>query len=291
MKYTFTINQYAVVTNKFNLDVVDCCLLNFMQDFINSEGMEFKIEEGKQYYYFSHKYFIEEVPMLKIKTKAGLRKRLNILEKKGFLDRHPNNQTDGKAYYSMNKKYLSLLFKPKVNESLLLVTSVTTPSQHRLLPPSNESYDNHSISNYSINNKKLKEGKKILFSPSSVSVTSLEVFNSIIKLGCFDSDNTRAYNYIGVCVVQWEKDLLIKKRLEQVKYYKEFLRLTEQGVSTKHDKLVEVIISTDWKKKVEAFNKDVEVFDLEEKRTYATKEEEAYWEMIRKGKEEKANKK
>ena len=110
MKYTILINQYAVVKNNLNLDLIDLVIFDFIKDFAHSKNcIKMKFEDG-EYFWISHNLIIQELPLLGIKTKQGLIKRIDNLVDAGILEKYANCKFIGKTLYRFGEKYELLSF-------------------------------------------------------------------------------------------------------------------------------------------------------------------------------------
>lgn len=79
MKYSIKINQKAIVDNGFDLDVIDWAILNYIEDFSKSSKLRKTIIEWVEYFRIQYEHMIEEMPMLWIKSKQSLWRRVNKL--------------------------------------------------------------------------------------------------------------------------------------------------------------------------------------------------------------------
>lgn len=150
MKYTILINQYAAVTNGLNLDLIDLAIFDFIKDFANSAScVKMQTPEGV-YFWISHKLVLEAMPLLNIKTKQGLIKRIDNLINAGILRKHPNCDRYRQTLYAFGENYDLLAF---ANMDLQPTTKVDNPQQKFMATP-NESLGitpNESLG-YNINN-------------------------------------------------------------------------------------------------------------------------------------------
>ena len=88
MKYTITINQKAVIDNWLDLDLVDCAVYDYLHSRVLAKKKVIKIIDDREYFRIQYEHFINEMPLLWIKNKQSLSRRIdklisqNILEKK-----------------------------------------------------------------------------------------------------------------------------------------------------------------------------------------------------------------
>lgn len=110
MKYNLNINQYAAVTNKMDVDIIDLAIFDFIKDFAHSPAcMKIQTQEGV-YFWVSHTLIMQEMPLLNIKTKAGIVKRIANLENAGLLKKHENCGRLGKTLYRFGPNYDKMIF-------------------------------------------------------------------------------------------------------------------------------------------------------------------------------------
>jgi hypothetical protein len=108
IKYTIVINQKAVIENKFNLDVIDMAIFDFICYFVNSKHCEKTMTPEGEYFWIAHTKIISELPIIKITTKAGIIKRIENLEREGLLERHPRCREIKRTFYRFGLKYDTL---------------------------------------------------------------------------------------------------------------------------------------------------------------------------------------
>jgi len=99
-------SQAGLIKN--GLDAKDAVLLRFMMNFISSGKMNSIIYENKTFFWFFYQNIIDEMPILGIKNRNALAKRLKILVEKGILDMHLERGADGVyTYYRLTEKAYS----------------------------------------------------------------------------------------------------------------------------------------------------------------------------------------
>jgi len=228
MKYTILINQYAGVTNNMNLDLIDLAIFDFIKDFANSQScVKMQTPEGI-YFWISHQLIIDEMPLLGIKTKQGIIKRIENLIQSQVLKKHPNCEMYSKTLYSFGKGYDLLLFN---QHSFLVDTpklSFTPPLNESLRPPLNESLGDNNNNNYNtiIDNSVQNEfftqqqedlSKKTLFRNSEIyKLVDLENsdYSNFEKLYQKDGFEKIDLSYYFHCVSDWS-DQKVMKRTKQ----------------------------------------------------------------------------
>lgn len=125
IKRSININQQAVVEAGLDLDIIDLAILDYIQFFANSPSCtKFHTPEG-DYMWVSHQSIIDNMPLLKIKSKQGIINRVDKLVAAKVLRKHPNCDIYGKTLYSFDSNYdfINLytpkqIFRAPLNENL-----------------------------------------------------------------------------------------------------------------------------------------------------------------------------
>lgn len=147
-KYNIHINQAAAIENKFDLDIIDLAIFDFIRDFINtSKCVKMQTPQG-WFFWVSHKLVIEQMPLLRIKTTRGVAKRIDNLIRENLLAKHPKCDTYGRTLYQIGRRYDDLLFKSKQEQHDYPPNESSTSPGKSVPPPPNES----STYNNTINN-------------------------------------------------------------------------------------------------------------------------------------------
>lgn len=171
-KYKISIDQHAAVVNGFakDLDLIDLAIFDFIKDFANSPNCAKIQTQAGVFFWISHKLVLEQMPLLKIKTKRGLMKRIDNLINAGILRKHPDSNRYNKTLYSFGENYDLLLF---ANEDLHTPTKDNTYEQkfapmnensctyeQKFGGPMNKSSEDNIYNNNIDNNKKKEKYKK-----------------------------------------------------------------------------------------------------------------------------------
>jgi len=109
-KYSISINQFSAVKNGFELDIIDCALFDYIKDFIASPNIPKTIDNSKTYVLLKWDKIINDMPLLGIKSKNGIIKRLNILIKNQLIERHEDNMTKGQSLFCIGERYDDMIF-------------------------------------------------------------------------------------------------------------------------------------------------------------------------------------
>ncbi len=184
MKYT--IHGYSQEKSiESGLDYLDLGILRWIQDFY--PAMKKTIFQNKEYGWFSYSYFLNELPIIGINTKAGLRKRIDKIIEKGFIERTCIKDTDDKlgtrSWIRLTEKMLIIISQTTVstgdNHSFHpLVTTVSTGDNHSF---HNSSINNPSINDSSFSNKETNTASGFSQSENSVVNDSFTTQNPTVK--------------------------------------------------------------------------------------------------------------
>lgn len=110
MKYNININQYAAVQADLGLDLIDLAIFDFIKDFAHSSKCAKLNTSDGIFFWVSHELIIEELPLLGIKTRQGINKRINNLIDAKLLVRHEGNRATGRTFYTFGENYDRLVF-------------------------------------------------------------------------------------------------------------------------------------------------------------------------------------
>ena len=146
MNFSININQKAL--SKFeNADLVDGAIINHIHNFVISPSTEKKFVDGVIYYWISHQNIIDSNPLLGIKSKRGIRKRIDKLCQYKMLSPYEENYRIGKSFYAITSIFHELFVENKLNN---LGTPVPTPRN----ASSDKYYTNEYYTNESSTNNK-----------------------------------------------------------------------------------------------------------------------------------------
>lgn len=113
MKYNIQINQLALAETK--LDIVDSAILDYLIFYCNSKNPIIEKEridyEGEKWTWIKLDSILKDMPLLRIKEKAAVSRRLTTIEKEGYIRSYrPNNR---RQYYILTSKVDSLYVDKK----------------------------------------------------------------------------------------------------------------------------------------------------------------------------------
>ena len=167
MKYT--IHGYSQEQSiKNGLDYLDLGILRWIQDFY--PAMKKTIFQNKEYGWFSYSYFLNELPIIGINTKAGLRKRIDKIIEKGFIERVCIKDTEDKlgtrSWVRLTEKIIDIISNTTVATG---GNSSCYPVETPVATGGNSSCYNSSIKYSSIKNPSISKDTASGFSQSSYS--------------------------------------------------------------------------------------------------------------------------
>jgi len=165
MKYTVFINQKAVIDNDFDLDFNDMAIFDLMKDASNGPRIKKMFFDDCTYYEFRWKWIIQQLPMLKIKTRQGINKRIQKLIDAEIVIGYPNNSAENTAFFRFGRNYELFIYADakRVNKNLQPVNESYQTCKQEFTQPVNES-----LHNKKINNKNNKTSKFIAPTESEV---------------------------------------------------------------------------------------------------------------------------
>lgn len=161
MKYNIRINQQAIVKHQLDIDLIDAAILDFFESWVLTGNIVKLDDNGITYYWLDYKNLINEMPLLKIKSKDGVYRRIKKMCDQDLLVPHPNNQVIGKPFFAFGKTHKKLLFQevegtdetPKVRTEIRTGTDETREGYGRKsVGGTDEKSDNNNINDYSIKN-------------------------------------------------------------------------------------------------------------------------------------------
>jgi len=119
MKYTIVINQLALQQIAPNLDIIDATILDYLIHFCSAEDAKIAritFTEGgttRKFVWINYKQLINELPIIKIKSKSAISSRVARIEKEGFIKTKQEFGTKGRLYVLLTEKIKELYFSSK----------------------------------------------------------------------------------------------------------------------------------------------------------------------------------
>jgi len=218
MKYTIQVNQIILSQYKF-LDIKDAGILDYLRAWCQADDKKVRQlsikEEGIEYRYtwINFKYLIDEMPLLKIKSKASISERISKLEKTGFIKTF--RAPDRNLYIRLTAKIKELEFK-KEKEGVYPDKQGVRLNEQGVFVKTN-STNNISIK-HNTNNTSYKEGKK---SSSSYGNEDINLITKTFKeaLGGSLDGTIKENRYFAYLLLQkFKKDYPDKNPVELVQF-------------------------------------------------------------------------
>lgn len=163
MKYTIHINQKAATEHFPDLDIVDLAIFDFIKDFTNSKVCNKMTTDNGTYFMVKWSLIVQQLPILGIKTRVGIYKRIKKLEQANIIIPNPTNQIDRNSWYKWGVNYDLLIFTNTNN----VLTDVNSTSNDRLHTTTNDRlHYNNITSNNNINDNKEPTQSEIEIEPT-----------------------------------------------------------------------------------------------------------------------------
>ncbi|MFL0196434.1 hypothetical protein ACJDU8_12835 [Clostridium sp. WILCCON 0269] len=118
MKYTINgFSQSKLI--EYGLDSVDALILRYFIDFKDSGDMVIEIVNNKPYYWVKYDKLIQAIPIINMKSKDALRRRLKKLENCKVLEHYHKNQGGSYSFYGIGENYKFLVrnIDPSIEDS------------------------------------------------------------------------------------------------------------------------------------------------------------------------------
>lgn len=110
MKYTILgFSQEKLI--ELGLDYLDAVILRYFIDFRNTKKMTSKIIDGECYYWVDYQAIINEYPILNLKTKDSIYRRLKKLEEARVLKHVTVRKNGTYSFYNIDDNYIDLISK------------------------------------------------------------------------------------------------------------------------------------------------------------------------------------
>jgi DNA-binding Lrp family transcriptional regulator len=107
MKYTIYINQKELCKTDF--DLVDGAILDYLYFICNSKNEKIKKQRIDGYTWVDYKKILNDIPMMRIKSKGALSRRVKKMEDTGFIKSIERRKNGHKLkYFDLTKKSNSL---------------------------------------------------------------------------------------------------------------------------------------------------------------------------------------
>lgn len=136
MKFTFMGFSQAKAL-EMGLDDKDLSILRYFIDFKDSGAMTIKIIDDKPYYWLKYETLLSELPILGIKSKIALRRRLKTLVDTGVLEFKLIKKGGTFSFYGIGNKYKELI----ASDTQKQATEKFNPINSKVQPPLTEKFN------------------------------------------------------------------------------------------------------------------------------------------------------
>lgn len=144
MKYLIIINQKAIISKNYKLDLTDAAILSFLIDFCRIENTKSKRIEfrNRLYFWLTPERFFEEMPIIPFRSARQLRRRLNRLEKLRLIHRkYINTGTKKECYLSLSPEVMNIIFDSFFISGPQSLIPTVNPDQQVITPKTDENSD------------------------------------------------------------------------------------------------------------------------------------------------------
>lgn len=109
-------NQKELV--EYGLDNDDALILRWFVDFKDTGRMATRIIENEKYYWVKYEGIIEDLPILKLKTKDALYRRFKKMDKAGVIKHITYKENGTFSFYTLGEKYITLITRNNYEEPI-----------------------------------------------------------------------------------------------------------------------------------------------------------------------------
>lgn len=102
---------------ELGLDNDDALILRYFIDFRDTDSMRAEIIDGETYYWIKYEAVIESIPIIKLKKKDSLYRKLKKMSSTGVLKHKTIKRNGTYSYFGIGKKYYELINKDIGNKS------------------------------------------------------------------------------------------------------------------------------------------------------------------------------
>lgn len=163
MKYTITINQYAIFVNGLinKTDAIDWILIDYLKDFALYKNAKKKAFNNQEYIWLNYAHLMLNLPIVKIRTKSAITKRLAKLKALGLIKTIQDH--DNTLYFTFTDKLIDCLFVKRPNQLKKVPDRIADPCSLRETDPVHFGQTAQYITKNTILNKEYKERKDFVF--------------------------------------------------------------------------------------------------------------------------------
>jgi len=243
-RYNWIIDQRAIIESGLSIDIIDFSIMRILSDFAMSGNCKSMQSDGYIWFYFSWKIIPQQAPVLGLKSRQGVIRRINKLKSNNLLVGHKDNQVNNDSWYRMGENYDRLLRKTPVHEKVQGVhEKVHVPVHNDIHPPVHDRVHNKTTNiNNTINN-------------NNICVDSIESLP-------YYFETIEALNYLSDLVGTKFKIPTSKSLFERYDHYKSIKARLKEGYSIDELKQVTKFCYELWKddKKFRKFIRPATIF-------------------------------
>ncbi|MCX8015269.1 MAG: hypothetical protein N2748_04545 [candidate division WOR-3 bacterium] len=158
MKYTITINQYAIFVNGLinKTDAIDWAIVDYLKDFALYKKAKKIVHKGEEYIWLNYTHLIVNMPLIRIRSKMGITKRIYKLKNLGLIKTIQDK--DNTLYYTFTDRLIDIIFVKKsdlekAKNSAPVNSGYTDPVNSGYIDPVNRGYTAQYITKNTILNK------------------------------------------------------------------------------------------------------------------------------------------
>lgn len=150
MRYSWTIDQKAIKDSGLDLDIIQYSIIRLFADFALSRNCKTMQADGKTWYWFHWSLVRDQMPILGLKGRSSVMRRIKMLKELGLLEGHQSNQVSNSAWYCFGEAYDNLIFfkKQDVQNRTAESIDIDTPvhnDRHNNTNKDNTNKDNTTI--------------------------------------------------------------------------------------------------------------------------------------------------
>lgn len=212
MRYNISINQKAIFENGFenDLDLIDASILDIINGLFRSSFVKKMTHKGNDYYWVNNEIVAKEMPLLKVSNRT-LRRRIDDLITKGFLQRCEDNKTMATRFLRPTLKLQSLYYYNPLAKKDTPCPNMANPLAKYGQPPWPNMANYNSTNNNTTNNNSSIAAD---FSKSTVSALPYqEEFLEVYEIIKAESGNAVRLNF---------------KKIKDSNKYKDFVRFYKE---------------------------------------------------------------
>lgn len=210
MKYNININQKAIIDNSFNLDLIDCAIIDYIKDFNWTWKMIKSIIDWDEYFWIQYEHFLKEMPLLWINSKQALKRRIDKIVNEWILEKKLLNWNS--TYFRFWVNYCLLIW----DTGVVWKVEGAKYKNNRGGSMKSLSINNNTNNNIINNNINIIKPKKQVFEESSFEYKTSKSFldfhiNIFTPSICYQSQKKWRENILQ----EWSKEIFDLKNLDK----------------------------------------------------------------------------